>query len=61
MPGKDAGARKGVGVDCGTCKCRKKTSVFGHPQDVNAASRGPLGCGGRYVEGCWRQGNEVDD
>ena len=21
---------------CGTCKCRKKTSVFGHPQDVNA-------------------------
>ena len=20
---------------CGTCKCRKKTSVFGHPQDVN--------------------------
>ena len=21
---------------CGTCKCRIKTSVFGHPQDVNA-------------------------
>ena len=21
---------------CGTCKCRKKTSVFGYPQDVNA-------------------------
>ena len=21
---------------CGTCKCRKKMSVFGHPQDVNA-------------------------
>ena len=21
---------------CGTCKCRMKTNVFGHPQDVNA-------------------------
>ena len=21
---------------CGTCRCRKKTSVFGHPQNVNA-------------------------
>ena len=21
---------------CGTCKCREKTSVFGHPEDVNA-------------------------
>ena len=22
---------------------------------------GPLGCGGRYVEGCWRRGYKVDD
>ena len=31
---KDAGSKKRC--RCGTCKCRIKTSVFGHPQDVNA-------------------------